>query len=50
MSDLEKAREFFNGDYYATKATGIIIDEVGDHYARCSMEIKDRSGQERGGE
>ena len=39
MSDLEKAREFFNGDFYATKATGIIIEEVGDHFARCSFEI-----------
>ena len=38
-TDLEEAREFFSGDFYATKATGIVIDEVGDHYARCSMEI-----------
>ena len=38
-TDLEKAREFFSGDFYATKATRIVIDEVGDHYARCSMEI-----------
>ena len=37
--DLEKARTFFSGDFYATKATGIIIDEVGENYARCSMEI-----------
>ncbi|MBO4386285.1 MAG: PaaI family thioesterase [Treponema sp.] len=39
LSDLEKARKFFGEDFYATKATGIVIDEVGDHYARCSMEI-----------
>lgn len=39
FSDLEKAREFFGGDFYATKASGIVIDEVGDHYACCSMEI-----------
>lgn len=39
MSDLEKAREFFGGDFYATKATGIVIEEVGEHFARCSMEI-----------
>ena len=39
MSDLEKAREFFNGDFYATKATGIIIEEVGNHFARCSFEV-----------
>ena len=39
MSDLEKAREFFGQDFYATKATGIVIEEVGEHYARCSFEI-----------
>ena len=39
MSDLEKAREFFGQDFYATKATGIIIEEVGEHYARCSFDI-----------
>jgi len=39
LSDLEKARKFFGEDFYATKASGIVIDEVGDHYARCSMEI-----------
>lgn len=39
MTDLEKARDFFGKDLYATTTTGIIIDEVGDHYAKCSMEI-----------
>lgn len=39
MSDLEKAREFFGQDFYATKASGIVIEEVGDHFARCSFEI-----------
>ena len=37
--DLIKARKFFDGDFYATKATGIIIEEVGEHFARCSFEI-----------
>ena len=39
MSDLEKAREFFGQDFYATKATGIVIEEVGEHFARCSFDI-----------
>ena len=39
MTDLEEARNFFGGDLYATERTGVIIEEVGDHYARCSMEI-----------
>ena len=37
MTDLEKAREFFGGDLYATSATGIVIEEVGDHFARCLL-------------
>ncbi|MBP5451935.1 MAG: PaaI family thioesterase [Treponema sp.] len=41
MTDLEKAREFFGKDLFASKATGIVIEEIGDHYARCAMEIKD---------
>ncbi|MCR4580422.1 MAG: PaaI family thioesterase [Treponema sp.] len=40
MTDLEKAREFFGGDLYATETTGIQIDQVGEHYAKCSLEIK----------
>lgn len=37
--DLIKARKFFDGDFYATKATGIVIEEVGELFARCSFEI-----------
>ncbi len=48
-SDLEEAREFFGQDLYATEATGIVIDEVGDHYARCSMEITRRHQNAYGG-
>ena len=48
-SDLEKAREFFGGDLYATEATGIVIEEVGDHYARCSMEITRKHQNAYGG-
>ena len=49
MSDLEKAREFFGGDLYATDATGIVIDEVGDHFARCSLEIERKHQNAYGG-
>ncbi len=41
MTDLEKAKEFFKNDHYATDATGIIIDEVDKNYAKCSMKITD---------
>lgn len=37
MTDLEKAREFFKDDRYATEATGIVIEEVEEHYAKCSL-------------
>ena len=49
MSDLEKAREFFGGDLYATSATGIVIEEVGDHFARCSLEIERKHQNAYGG-
>ncbi len=37
MTDLEKAREFFSKDVYATEATGITIEEVKENYAKCSL-------------
>ena len=39
MTELEMAREFFAQDKYATDATGIIIEEVGDKYAKCSLKL-----------
>ena len=41
MTDLERAREFFKHDRYATDATGIVIDEVSKNYAKCSLKITD---------
>ncbi|MCR4611575.1 MAG: PaaI family thioesterase [Lachnospiraceae bacterium] len=38
---LEDAREFFAQDRYATKATGIVIDEIKEGYSRVSLELKD---------
>lgn len=42
MTDLEQAREFFAKDRYATEATGIVIDEVGEKYAKCSLVLDGR--------
>ena len=42
MTDLEKAREFFRLDRFATEAAGIFIEEVGERYAKCSMKIEKR--------
>jgi acyl-CoA thioesterase len=49
MTDLEEAREFFGGDLYATETTGIQIEKVGDHYARCSLEIARKHQNAYGG-
>lgn len=38
MTKLEEARDFFAGDRFATE-NGAVIDEIGEHYAICSMEI-----------
>ena len=38
--NLEETRQYFLADRFAVH-TGITIDEVGDGFARCSMEIKD---------
>lgn len=48
MTDLEKARAFFENDKFATSTSGIVIEEVGDRYARCSMKIDDRHLNARG--
>ncbi|MBQ9504049.1 MAG: PaaI family thioesterase [Lachnospiraceae bacterium] len=42
MTKLERAREIFQNDRYATQATGIVIEEVDKNYARVSLKIEDR--------
>lgn len=42
MTELEEARSFFIKDTYAMVTTGIEIDEVGEHYAKCSLKLDDR--------
>ena len=36
--NLEEARKFFAADAFAVNRAGAVIDEVGDGFARCSME------------
>lgn len=38
FTGVEEAREFFKGDRFAT-TNGMEIDEIGEDYAICSMEI-----------
>lgn len=49
MTDLERARAFFSKDRYAFEATGIVIEEVGPHYACCSLKLTDRHRNAVGG-
>ncbi len=39
MSKIDEAREEFSKDLYATKLSGIKIDEIGEDFARCSMDL-----------
>ena len=38
MKNIDEVREFFAHDRFAAES-GAYIEEIGDHYAKCSMEI-----------
>ena len=42
MNELEEARAYFAHDRYATETTGVVIEAVGEHYAKCSLKLDDR--------
>ena len=42
MNYLERAREFFRNDHYATDATGIVIEKAEEGYSEISLEIDTR--------
>ncbi|MCR4740757.1 MAG: PaaI family thioesterase [Lachnospiraceae bacterium] len=46
---LEKAREMFSKDLYATKLSGITVEEVGENYAKCAMKLTDDHRNAYGG-
>ncbi len=48
MEDLERAREFFGHDLYATEASGITIEAVGENYSKCEMILTERHRNARG--
>lgn len=49
MDRLKRAREIFARDLYATKLSGVVIEEVGDNYSRCSMKLTDDHRNAYGG-
>ncbi|MBO6116014.1 MAG: PaaI family thioesterase [Ruminococcus sp.] len=48
MNTIEEVREFFKSDTFATNA-GMVIDEIGDHYAKCSVPLDKRHKNAMGG-
>ncbi|SEG02326.1 acyl-CoA thioesterase [Butyrivibrio sp. Su6] len=49
MGTLEDAREVFSKDLYATELSGAVIDEIGENYAKCSMELTPKHKNAYGG-
>ncbi|HEZ7986411.1 MAG TPA: PaaI family thioesterase [Ruminococcus sp.] len=48
MEGIEKVREIFSGDRYAMEA-GAFIEEIGDHYAKCSLTLNEHHKNAAGG-
>ena len=48
MEELEKVRAVFENDRFATE-NGMVIDEIGDHYAKCSVTLTARHRNALGG-
>ena len=42
MMTLEEARKYFGEDIYAMVTTGIKIDDIGEGWAQCSIDVEDR--------
>lgn len=41
LKTIEEVREMFTHDRFATE-NGAVIDEIGDHYAKCSLQLADK--------
>ena len=48
MKSIEEIREFFSKDRYATES-GAFIEEVGEHYSKCSVELNEMHRNAVGG-
>lgn len=48
MKTLEEVKSFFENDRFATE-NGMVIDKIGENYARCSMTISPRHKNAVGG-
>lgn len=48
QEELERVRELFKNDRFATEA-GAVIDEIGDHYAKVSLTLNEHHKNAAGG-
>ena len=48
MKTIEEVRSIFEKDRFATE-NGMVIDEIGENYAKCSLKIADRHRNAMGG-
>ena len=42
MMTLEEARKYFSEDIYAMETTGIKIDDIGEDFSKCSIDVENR--------
>ena len=49
MDSLDRIREFFKGDQFATLCAGAQIEEARKNYARCSLELERKHRNAMGG-
>lgn len=47
MPTIEEVRKIFEDDRFATE-NGAVIDEIGDHFAKCSIVLGERHKNARG--
>ena len=48
MKSIEEVRNIFKNDRFATE-NGMVIDEIGDLYAKCSLKIESKHRNAMGG-
>jgi len=48
LKTIEEVRSIFEKDRFATE-NGMVIDEIGENYAKCSLKIADRHRNAMGG-
>lgn len=48
MANLEKVKEFFRNDLFATQVSGILIEQVDYHFALCKMPLTAQHKNARG--